>query len=832
VDLDKYHVGAALMRNFFVDYRGGASTRPGTELVDRTKNPNVPGRLVPFIFSQEQSYVLELGDFYMRFIANGSQLLRPATNITSIVFAPIGQFDSAAHGLTTGQTVYITGIGGMDYLNNRSYIVFVINPGRFSLTTLDGVPVNTVAGGYTGGGTVAAVYEIATPWSYIDLPKLKFVQSADVMTFTHHLYPIQNLSRTTPSTFTLTPEVIGSTVPAPTGLTVVPTTPGPLTYGYLVCAVSASGERSLPSAGASADSDPLDQNTGVVEQLSWDPMPAADHFDIFKAGPVPTGSPFPTYYGYIGSSATNTFVDNNIGPDYNNSPPTFKNPFAGGQNPGCVTYYQQRKVYANLPINPQEMDFSRVGQYSNFDTSFGVLDSDAIQISIASRQVNEIVSMVSTASGLVVLTSGGAFQVSGGAPTAAVTPSNIVALPQASSGTNDLPPIVVNYDILFVQNKGAIVRDLAYNFYLQTFYGFDRSALSNHLFFGHQLKEWAWAEEPFKIIWATRDDGKLLSLTYVPEQEVYGWAQHDTQGVFESVCSVPEGMEDAVYFIVQRFDSQGRQIRYIERMASRHFIRVEDAWCVDCGVGTPLNRPHFGFFMNQTSSGFVKLGADTGTPFHSGWLGVIIWLDVGGKLKVTSILSSTEVECEVLEPVGNQIPGTESPRYFQIQGLTWGYAGEQETFAGLWHLAGLEVSVLADGMSVGPIRVTDDGQIRLPYPASKVWAGLPFQAQLQTLYLDVGEPTIQGKRKKVSAATVRVDQSRAILMGETFDDLSPFKPDLTDYSIPEPLYSGDQRIIIDGSWSETGQVAIQVDDPLPATILGIIPEVTLGDTGS
>lgn len=36
-DLAAYHTSAALMRNFYVDYRGGASNRPGTTLVARAK---------------------------------------------------------------------------------------------------------------------------------------------------------------------------------------------------------------------------------------------------------------------------------------------------------------------------------------------------------------------------------------------------------------------------------------------------------------------------------------------------------------------------------------------------------------------------------------------------------------------------------------------------------------------------------------------------------------------------------------------------------------------------------------------------------------------------
>ena len=88
-------------------------------------------------------------------------------------------------------------------------------------------------------------------------------------------------------------------------------------------------------------------------------------------------------------------------------------------------------------------------------------------------------------------------------------------MPQAYNGPSDVSPIVANEDILYIQAKGSIVRDLSYNIYAAIYTGTDISVRSNHLFFQHTLVQWAYAEEPFKIIWAVRDDGILLSLTYM-----------------------------------------------------------------------------------------------------------------------------------------------------------------------------------------------------------------------------------------------------------------------------------------------------------------------------
>src|SRR5215472_13562320 len=77
VDIQKYHAGAAQMRNFYVDYSGGgASTRPGTKFVNKCKS--IGARLIGFQPSTTVSYVLEFGQQYVRFYQNGSPILENA----------------------------------------------------------------------------------------------------------------------------------------------------------------------------------------------------------------------------------------------------------------------------------------------------------------------------------------------------------------------------------------------------------------------------------------------------------------------------------------------------------------------------------------------------------------------------------------------------------------------------------------------------------------------------------------------------------------------------------------------------------------------------------
>ena len=119
----------------------------------------------------------------------------------------------------------------------------------------------------------------------------------------------------------------------------------------------------------------------------------------------------------------------------------------------------------------------------------------------------------------------------------------------------------------------------------------------------------------------------------------------------------------------------------------------------------------------------------------------------------------------------------------------------------------------------------------LPYSAITV--GLPFQCQLQSLYLDIQSPdgTIQSKRKTIPAVTVRMQDSRGIKAGPNFQSLVEIKERTTEaMGQPIRLFTGDQRVVLPATYNVPGQICVQVDDPLPSTILALIPEVVIGDT--
>jgi hypothetical protein len=659
------------------------------------------------------------------------------------------------------------------------------------------------------------------------------------MNITHDAYNAATLTLTDATDWTLTITTIGATITSPTSITATASGTGPVWLLYTVTAVDSQGQEA-PIAAFGAASSVLDLRvTSGTISITWSASDATA-YNVYKSSPsflgdVPTGAPL----GFIGSSTSLTFLDSNIDPDFSQTPPIHQDPFGPGvKNPGVSAYFQQRLVYANGGGNDKDRFWmSKPGADSNFDISNPTVDDDAIDARLVSLEVNEIKSMIPMPSGLIMLTTHGAWQVSGGAGGVAtqggpVTPSTLTATPQAYIGANDVPPILINYDIVFVQQKGSIIRDLSYNIYANIYTGNDISILSSHFFYGHTILEWAYAEEPFKIIWAVRDDGVLLSLTILKEQDMYGWARHDTMGNFKSVCTVTEGTVDATYFVVDRPLPDGTVAKQIERLADRTFeFGVEDAWCVDAGVRTPANTPTANLTISAPT-GTVTITADN-TVFDASMIGWVLRAG-GGIINITQFQTAEILVGVVTQTITDVIPNDPLGRPDVIASGLWSIDRPFTKVFGLDHLDGYRVSVLADGGVIDGL-VVENGSITLQNPVTKVVAGLGFQAQLQTMYLDLGQEanTVQGKRKKVSALSVRVKDSRGLKAGRTFDHLVPIKELnrlTTVMGQPIGLITRDERIIMDPLWDVPGQICLQVDDPVPATVLGVIPEVTMGDT--
>lgn len=573
-DFAKYAVGLKTCRNFFVHPQGGVSNRPGFEFIHEVRSSAAAARLIPFRFSTSDAYALEFGDYTMRVVRLGAIVLESDLDILGATQAnPVVITTDGAHSYSAGDEVYIDDVGGMTELNGRFFTVANPSGATFELSGINGTGYTA----YTSGGTVARVYTLTTPWAAADLARLEFTQSADTMWIVHPGYAARKLTRTGHAAWSISTITFAPTISAPTGVgTTVNGTPGSTTYKYVVTAVKEETyEESVASSTATESSGPATLTATDSITIDWTGSSGALKYNVYKQRN--------NVFGYIGSSEGLDFTDDGIEPDLADTPPRARNPFSGAKDyPSRVTIHDQRTTYASTLNKPDTVWMSNAGAYDNLNISEPTKDDDAITFTIGSPQGNDIRALISLGN-LLILTSGDEWLVRPAGDSDILTPYSVQVKAQGYRGCSNVAPLIVGSSVLYVQAQGASVRQLRYRLESDGYQSIDLSILAKHLFDDHSIVSWCYAQTPHSIVWAVRDDGLLLGLTYVEEHDVWAWHRHDTAGSVESLCSIPEGSEDAVYAVIRRTIA-GADVRYIERMHSRSFSSIEDAFFVDAGL--------------------------------------------------------------------------------------------------------------------------------------------------------------------------------------------------------------------------------------------------------
>lgn len=522
-----------------------------------------------------------------------------------------------------------------------------------------------------------------------------------------------------------------------------------------------------------------------------------------------------------------------------------------GTYPSVPSYLFQRSVQSNTLNAPDDFFMSQPGKYLNMDSSIPVTDGDAIIGNPWAQQINGIQFIQPMLSAAVMFTGAGTWLLSGGGGVGTpFTPTSQQATPQEYNGiSSTVPPIPVNSEILYVQSLGSVVRDISYNFYSQRCTSVDVTVLSSHLFEGYQLIQWAYAQNPFYLIWGVRNDGTSLSFTFIKEQEVNAWSRHDTNGLFVSVCSVTEPPVNAVYWVVKRFVN-GSWYYFTERFDNRLWASVEDSFCVDSGLSYPQPAPN-ATLTPSAASGVVTLTASS-SVFSSANIGDVVRVG-GGILDVTGYVSSTKLIAVTRsnQQITQTVPNDPNNQPIPQAAGSWTITTPTTIVTGLNHLIGLQVAILADGGVVNNQTVVafSDGTvgITLPQACSSITVGLPFLPQLQTMLLDPpSQGTTQTKRKSINAVAVRVENTRGISVGTNQPDQAttpgggdPTWSNMTEVKMrnstiyagqPIPLETGDYYLSVQGAWDTKGKVALQQSYPLPANISALVTYFNVGDS--
>ena len=507
-DFAKYFNGASNIENFVVLPHGPVTRRPGTYFVSEIKTSSAKTRLIPFTFSTEQTYVLELGNNYIRFFKDSGQITESNKVISAITKANPAVVTSNGHGFINGDFVNISGVVGMTEVNNKTFKVADKTTNTFELQNVDGVDINSSAfTTYGSAGVANRIYQITTEFTTAQLFDLKFAQSADVMYICHPDHEATKLSRTGHTSWSLDEVDFGDNGP------------------YLDPNTTTTTITPQQTAAATSKTLTLSAITGVNGGVGW---LATDVGRIVK---------FNGGTAIITARTNATVAVATILTAFTNTDATAS--FQLGSfsdttgHPSSVSFFEQRLVFAATNDQPQTIFFSKSGDYENM--SAGTNDDDAMVYTIASNQVNAIKSMKATRT-LIVMTTGGEYSVSAGNGSA-ITPTNISIVKQSNYGSAGVDALSIGNATIFLQRAKRKIRELAYNFDTDGYVAPDLTILSDHIT-ETGIVQMDYQQEPHSVVWAARTDGVLSGLTYNRLENVVAWHRHILGGKSDTTKNI------------------------------------------------------------------------------------------------------------------------------------------------------------------------------------------------------------------------------------------------------------------------------------------------------
>lgn len=846
-DIAAYQSALRTLLNGYVMRTGGIQSRPGTTYKGATKS-NAAARLIRCVFNAStQNYVLEFGNLYVRFWLNGAQ----------VTVSGVAAWADA--------TPYLE--GDIKSYSGVNYYCIAAH----TSATADNRPSTGATWTTKWYALTGDILEVPTPYVTADLFELQTVETVSggvgSLVIVHPSYASAVLTRTSAQFWTLTDIAdagggYGSSLAAPAGLASTGSS-GTQTQ-YIVTAVDALNGRESDDSSTIGTTADLATLLATPETLSWSAVTGATGYNIYRKDENTAGA-----YGFLLLTTGLGYTDNAaFAADVNQTPPTPSDPFdATGDYPGAVGFFQQRLLLAATDNDPYQVRASRTGDIFNYLVRSPLQPEDALSWKQVSRDLSAIRHFLDL-NGLIVLTGEGEWVVEGNDSGILVgdSPPNLRQF--AYNGASLTPPVYVNDTAVYVQARGGAVRDVR-----STLQDGPQSAelslTASHLVDANSIVQMAYQQVPHSIIWLVRDDGVLLSLTYQRETGVVGWARHVTDGTFESVVSVPESGEMAVYAVVNRTINAGT-VRYIERLSDRS-AALASLVCADAATVVDMAHPHSTLTLTTAGSTFISEGyfyfAETATG--SGGTGAFVAGDVGRTFSfvdggvrgygiITGFTSGTVVDVAFWWP--------------SLTELT--YPSKALTTANWWwtsalvpQLAGEAVSVLADGATLaspnnpgadatvtvtsagvanfggtdaGASAIADltaTGDARTDKYATAV-VGLPFVTDIETLDIDSAGRTVKRGTFLLSELGVWLEDSFSFFAGPQAPtsatgltmpgggSLQPLAVVDDNENATTDAVTGYRALAVEAHHSPSGRMFIRHVDPTPLTILAIVPQGT------
>lgn len=590
-DLAKYAVGADTIKNMIVLPQGGLQSRMGSYFIHETKISSNKARLVRFVFSITQAYILEFGDYYMRVYMDGG-------------IVAVSSTDSTPYELTTPYP--IADVWDLKFEQSADTL-FVVHPGYFprmitrtdhnawtvSLCAFLNGPLMTEN---TTDTTITLSNTAGDTWLYKN-GSITATASSAIFKSTHvgSIWGIRYMALAANYTFTVSDDAaFTSDAVRVIGDWTIKFIPGSDYFDEAPLYIEKSIDdgvswfRLKVVQWYSNDDTTVYEETGSedYECLLRITRPSTTAHDNGSVNVEVTGKEAWAYFKITGYTSS-TVVTGMMQTDFNRGGTALKtwaegdwSDYRGWQR--AVTFYQNRLCFGGSDSFPNTYWMSAVDDYYNNIVSISQVEDESIKDRLPSRAVNAIEWMIPTQD-LVVLTQDSEWTVSPSSTSGVLSYKQKITKQRTFNGcSGSVKPEVIGDTVVFLKRNANKVQGFTYtdaNGYTST----ELSVLADHLFAGYTITGWAYQQNPNSILWCVRSDGALLSFTYMRDQDVWAWTHHVTDGKYESVAVIPNDTQDDVYFIVNR-TINGSTKRYVEMMAKRDVSSKTAYFGVDCGT--------------------------------------------------------------------------------------------------------------------------------------------------------------------------------------------------------------------------------------------------------
>lgn len=558
VDLDKYNASAEELRNCVVLRQGGVTIRPPFKFLGSAKFDSGALALIPFVFSREDAYVIEMhGGGLSRFWKNG-QLIEasPGVPYEALTFGgfsgPSERLDYASQGDTmifVGGFFYrpwrLRRFADNDWRNDPA----PLNPGPMAENGL--YPVSNITfSAATGSGVTATAAEAGT-FRTADVGRTISLGGglATITGYTSGTVVTVNITSALPAVFAGSGDWrINGTPQA----TITPSADSPV-GATITLTLGAAGWRPGDVGNW------VQVNGGYVK------------ITVYTSDTVVSGVITKELVGFTAAPADAWVL---LTPVFN----------ANDGYPQAVTFYQGRLWFASTRRYPQSIWGSKSGLFFDF-TPGGVDDGDAIYKTIDSDDQSPI-EYLRGVRNLGAFSLGREFEIRGSVDKP-ITPTSTDITPQSRYGCERVRPENAATELLFVQRAGKVIRAITQEG-PEGFISRDISVFSDHLL-RQGVRCMSFQQSPEQVLWIATSDGKLVAVTYNPEQNTVAFCSGETDGGVEWLATIPEGGEDVTYAQVRR-TIDGVDVRYIETLHWGDWLDTER-----------IENPHDSF-INQTFS--------------------------------------------------------------------------------------------------------------------------------------------------------------------------------------------------------------------------------------